>query len=267
MPGKLIQQISGFTHALIREADHKTDFIPHIKRNARIPPQLALSIYRNNTRGTRIASLEVIYPACRTILGDDTFRAIASDCVTADTAGAADLNRYGRAFDRHLDTILGDGRLPSEYAYLPDLARLEFMIHAACYADPEPEFDFKGFEQGVQQGEEIRFRINPSLGLLATAYPVDEIWRLNQPRSTGPEPGRTIPAIAGKRYLLVLRNEYRPLVTSVSRTEYRLLQAFAANRTLQDAIEHVDGDIDVALPKLIANKYITAAVIGNPGDG
>ena len=262
MPGKLTQQVTGFTLALVGDLRDESDFIPHIKQSSKISPQLALSIYRNNTRGVRIHSLEVIYPACRNILGEDTFRSLAKACVDADRHGATDLNRYGGAFSPHLAACLDEDRLPLDYAYLPDLARLEYRVHAACYADPQPEFDFESFGHAFVNDAPISFKLNPSLGLLASDYPVDDIWRLNQPHSSEPQPGHPIQSITERRYLLVVRVGYLPLVTAVNPYEYELLDTFAKGITLQDAIESIHGDIDVVLPKLIANQWITAHFIG-----
>ena len=266
MPGKLTQQVSGFTLALVGDSRNESDFIPQIRQSSRIPPQLALSIYRNNTRGARIQSLEVIYPACRNILGEDTFRSLAKACVDADKHGATDLNRYGEAFSPHLAACLDEGRLPPEYSYLPDLARLEYLVHSACYADPQPVFDFESFGQAVVNEAPIGFQLNPSLGLLASDYPVDDIWRLNQPHSADSLSGDDIQAISERRHLLVIRDGYLPLVTTVSCYEYDLLDAFENGTTLQDAIEDIHGDIDSVLPKLIANQWITAHFTGQVCD-
>jgi hypothetical protein len=245
------------THALAGQAQDERDIIPAIKKSSKISPQLALDIYSNNTRGARINALEAIYPACRNILGDDTFRSIASAYVNADAVGASDLNRYGNAFSQHMDSIVGTGRLPEEYSYLADLARLEFMVNAAYYADPEPEFDFELFEQRVLNGEQINFQLNPSLGLLASVYPIHQIWLHNRPELNTRQHSHAIRAITDTQYVLVFRDEYIPVVVSVKAHEYQLLEAFANKHSLQDAVEHIGCDIDVALPKLIANKWIT----------
>jgi len=259
----LKQHVSGFTLALVDQTQDECELISRIKKSSRISPQLALEIYRNNTRGARINALQAIYPACRNILGDDTFRAIAKAYVNADTAGEADLNRYGKAFSRHMHTLLDTGRLPEDYAYLPDLARLEFMTHAAYYADPDPKFDFDLFEQRVLNREQISFQISHSLGLLASSYPVHEIWLHNRPGFNTTQNRHQIQAISGTQYLLVYRDRYIPVVMLVSGHEYQLLEAFADNHTLQNVIEHINCDIDTMLPKLIANKWITGMTAGN----
>ena len=262
MLSTLEQHVSMLTHALAGQVQDERGIIPGIKKSSRISPKRALEIYRNNTRGARINALEVIYPACRNILGDDTFRSIASAYVNADTVGASDLNRYGRAFSQHIDLILDTGRLPDDYSYLADLARLEFMVHAAYYADPDTEFDFVLFEQRVLNEEQVCLQLSPSLGLLASAYPIHQIWQNNRPELNNRQRSHVIRAITDTQYLLVYRDEYIPVVVSVKAHEYQLLDAFANEHSLQDVVEQIDFDIDSVLPGLIANRWITGISAG-----
>ena len=156
-----------------------------------------------------------------------------------------------------MDSLLDTGRLPDEYSYLADLARLEFMVHAAYYADPEPEFDFELFEQRVLNEEQVCFQLSPSLGLLASAYPIHQIWLHNRPELNIRQQNHEIRARTDTQYLLVYRDEYIPVVVSVKAHEYQLLEAFANEHSLQDVVEQIDFDIDSVLPGLIANRWIT----------
>ena len=258
MMSQLHQHIAELTHALTDSAqngDH--EIMAKINAGSRISPRLALAIYRNNTRAARIRALQQIFPACQRILGDDAFRAIAGGYVRADNNGASDLNRYGGMFNRHLDGLVAAERLPGDYAYLADLASLEYKYHAAYYADADPDFDFDLFASRVKSGHPIRFQISASLGLLASQYPVFEVWQLNRrARSahTGVPDHADVQAIDGTQCLLVHREHYTPVVVPVSELQYRLLAAFADGRSLQAVIGEVD--VDTHLPRMIANKWI-----------
>ena len=257
----LAQHLSEFTRALTANSPGGEDeFVPRIKSSSRISPQLALEIYRNNTRGSRTKAMEMIYPACKRILGSDTFQAVASGYVIEDSIGAADLNHYGETFRQYLGALVDAGRLADDYAYLPDLASLEFKFHAAYYADPDPVFDFERFEQKVKNGEPIYLQLSASLGMLASLYPLYQIWLHNHPGlETANNKGNSehdVEAITTSQYLLIHRDEYIPAVTPASVDEYRLLEAMDSNQSLQAVLDRIDCDINVVLPKLIANKYI-----------
>jgi len=260
MSTDLAQHLAEFTLALTDNV-YFGDYEIMLRRvnSSRISPQLALEIYKNNTRGARIKSLEMIYPACKSILGHDTFQSIARKYVIEDTIGVADLNRYGETFGQHLGDLVDTGRLPDEYAYLQDLASLEFKFHAAYYADSDPVFDFELLEQKVKKGEQVYLQLSASLGMLASRYPVYEIWLHNQPglKTTNIGKGKhNVQAITDTQYLLLRREEYTPVVSPVSDREYRLLEAFDNNQSLQTVLDQIDCDIDAVLPGLIANKCI-----------
>ena len=267
MTTDLEQHHAELTVALIGNLhDGDFDITGRISDASRITPRLALDIYRNNTRGTRIRSLEIIHPACRAILGDDTFHAIAADYVAADTVGVSDLNNYGGRFSHHLGDLAEAGRLPGDYAYLQDLARLEYSYHAAYYADDDPVFDYELFERTVTNGEPVYFEISASLRRLASEYPVYDIWQLNRParaedRTAGGE--HEVKAVEGTQFLLVHRVDEMPVVLAIVESQYRLLEAFANGLSLQAVIDDVDRDVDVVLPGLIANRWI----VGTRHDG
>lgn len=260
MSTALAQQLSEFTRALTANPHDHDEFMTRLTNSSRISPQLAFDIYRNNTRGARIKALEMVYPACKSILGNDTFQPVARGYVIEDSVGVADLNHYGEAFSRYLGGLIDVGRLADEYAYLQDLARLEFKFHAACYADADPVFDFELFEHKVANGEPVYLQLSASLGMLDSRYPIYQIWLHNRPRQETTKnksrSGHDIQAITAKQYLLLHREEYIPVVSPVSELEYRLLEAFDNNQSLQAVLGQIEGDIDVVLPGLIANKYI-----------
>ncbi len=177
----LLQQYeSEFVAALVGGAtEQHREFLSTIKTTSSISPQLAVEIYRNNTRGARVAALEQIYPACASVVGSKVFRAIAREFVANDKYGSADLNTYGGTFHRHLQQLLSDQRLPQDVIYLADLVRLEYLLHQAYYADDDPSFDFDEFEQMVNDGIDIHFLTSHALGLVASRYPLHQIWMAN----------------------------------------------------------------------------------------
>ena len=261
MPSLLQQHVSEFTQALISRQQHDDEFINRISDASKISPRLAVEIYRNNTHGARVNTLELVYPACKNILGEEAFDAIAREFALVDDAGAADLNQYGEAFSIHLGGLVDAARLPADYAYLQDLASLEYLYHAAYYAAADPQFDFELFEQKVNDGEPLFLQPCASLGLLQSRHPVHEIWQLNHGDSSAePASSHAVQALQATQYLLVYRDEYRPLVVTVTETEYSLLQAFRQQRSLQWVVDHIHCDIDVLLPALIAKRWIVGVL-------
>ena len=255
----LQQHITEFDSVLTGSVlDEEEAFVKKIQHSSKIPSKLAIEIYRNNTRGARVNALKAVYPACRKILGKDVFRSIAKVFVDADVTGLQNLNNYGAAFSQFLGSLVNAGRLPGEFDYLPDLASLEFLVHAAYYANDDPVFDFRSFEDRMKNGSQLHFLLSESLALLDFQTPIHEIWLNN--RNAEVSGASSVQAIAETQYLLIHREENIPIVTKINACEYKLLDALNKNHSLQNVISSVDCDIEKTLPKLIANKWICGVI-------
>ncbi len=249
----LVQQYqSEFVCALTHHQSAHKQFIQKISKKSKISPQLALDIYRNNTRGARLKSLEIIYSVCKKILGDETFYSIAKQYAIEDTEGLSDLNHYGESFILHLKSLLEAGRLSEDYGYLADLASLEYKMHAAYYANTDPEFPFKLFEEKINNKQQVVFIISSALGLIASTYPVYEIWKSNKEQQYVEK----IKAIEGKQYLLIYRNEYKPSIIVINKNQYIVIEAIINKFSLQKIINDIDCDVNNVLPILISNKWV-----------
>lgn len=252
MLNSLRQHQSEFACALIHHQGIHKQFVRKITKTSKISPQLALDIYRNNTRGARLKSLEMIYPVCRKILGDEIFHLIGQQYVIEDAEGSSDLNHYGESFNLHLKTLLEAGRLPEDYYYLMDFVSLEYKMHAAYYANTDPVFPFKQFEQMVNNEQQVYFKVSSSLSLMTSEYPIYEIWKSNKE----PQYAEKIKPIEDMQYLLVYRNDYRSSVVVISENEYNIIKAVFNNISLQEIVSNINCDVNNIIPVLIANKWI-----------
>lgn len=253
MLSNLQQQQEEFSDAIVRHQDDHNSFTYKLKKSSKITPQLALDIYRNNSRGARIDTLALVYPVCKDILGDEVFRSIAREYVFSYQDRQPDLNYYGELLNRHFQSLLDAGRLPGEYIYLPDLAELEYKIHTAYYADNDREFNFQLFESKIKKEETFCLKTSASLGLLKSKYPIHDIWLNNKRR----QPAKKIYAIENNQYLLVFRDHYKPDIYQLSEKEYLFLDACINEVSFQELIENSNYEVDAILPKLIADKRIT----------
>lgn len=243
---------SEFAMALAQADDN--EFIKKIKKDSKITPQLALDIYRNNTRGARLNALKLIFPICKKILGDETFHSIARQYVTEDDKGISDLNAYGETFSWQLSLLLSAGRLPEDYAYLSDLAKLEYKLHAAYYASNDPLFPFQLFEQKINNEEPVYLTTSSSCALLTSEYPIYEIWLSNKNQQYEEK----INPLTELQYLLVYRSKYQPVVAVINHDQYRIMEAIVDNHSVQKIIGNTecDVDVDVILANLIMNKWV-----------
>ncbi|HLY67939.1 MAG TPA: hypothetical protein VKU60_20540, partial [Chloroflexota bacterium] len=73
--------------------------------------------------------------------------------------------------------------------YLPDVARLEWAINAALHAPAEAPISRAGFaEVAMADYSKLVFRFQPSVGFLASDWPIDRIWQANRPENETVDP-------------------------------------------------------------------------------
>jgi hypothetical protein len=140
-------------------------------------PRDNLSIYRNNSSYAQAHALEITFPVLRRRVGDDYFRQLAAKFREAFPSRSGDLHWAGSDFDVFLASHL----LGSDYAWLSDLARLEWSRHrasvAVAHASMGPEVLGR---YAPEQLEHLVFTLQPSLQLHASDFPIFSVWALNQ---------------------------------------------------------------------------------------
>lgn len=230
--------------------------------NDHIPPELALRIYGNNVSGARVKSLVAAYPACFRILGEVCFNSMAQRFIEHTPSQQPDLNRYGALFSDFLDDWTATQAQFSDYRYLGDLARLEWLCHTAHYAEDDPSFDFTALSNAGHNAQEaFSFRLGHSVGLLQSVYPVMEI------RETNLSAGDATAVQAGAlpEYLVVSRPAFQPRVERVDASIFEVLVSCRKGMTLGHIIDshrHRTAVIPEILPRLIKFGWI-ASVTAN----
>ena len=132
-----------------------------------------LSVYRATAVANAIAAVRLAFPVCAQITGDDFFDALARRFRDSSPSTEGDLNRYGAGFPAFLDGFEPIRALP----YLPDVARLEWAIHqASTAADAEPADGRLLAGLDADALARARLRFVPGFALLASDWPVADIW-------------------------------------------------------------------------------------------
>jgi Putative DNA-binding domain len=144
----------------------------------------AIGVYQNNTRLTLLGVVQTTYPVIAKVLGDEFFTALARSYVITTPSTSGNLHGYAKAFSAWLVdwlAALEDREEATELGYLPDLAKLEWLVHQAHFASDAPPFDFPGLQavDPARQGE-LRFILHPSCAVLRSEFPIAQIWRANQ---------------------------------------------------------------------------------------
>jgi Putative DNA-binding domain len=137
-----------------------------------LPVEVRLDIYRNNIFTSLIDVLLGHFPAVCRVVDARFFQYAADAFIRAHPPREAVLSTYGAEFADFLAGFPPCRDLP----YLPDLARLEWLLHRSARS--------------------------PEVGRLQSNWPVDDIWRANQPGADG---SLQVDLASGAVSLLVMR--------------------------------------------------------------
>lgn len=217
-----------------------------------------LAVYRGNVYANCGKALAGAYPIVRKILGEEFFAAMAREYVRSNASQSGDLNRYG---ERLGDFIAGFPHT-AELPYLPDVARMEWLVHRAHLAEDSPAFDPSSLASlHAERFADLRPRLSAACALLQSPWPLGRIWTIHQDDYQGTF---EIDLNAGSDRVLVHRPLWRAHVLSLAPGDFRFLSAAYRGETLGAALEAgaADAGFDpsTALAHLINAQVITSLV-------
>ena len=143
-----------------------------------LAPAARLAIYRHHVAATLSDALKGAFPVVCCLVDERFFGYAADRFIAEHPPSSPCLHEFGARFPDFLATFEPCRHL----AYLPDVARLEWAMARALQADDAAPLDPRVL--GALAPEEIAglvVRLDPSVTLLRSPWPIDRLWRANQP--------------------------------------------------------------------------------------
>lgn len=189
------------------------------------------AVYRASYLANLTEALRDIYPVVDRLVGSDFFSGTARAYIAEHPSASGDLHAYGAGFPAFLEAF----EPAREFVYLPDVARLEWFAHEAFHAaEAEPMALARLAEIPPERHGALRFRLHPTVRLLASDYPVHRIWQVNQPDFGG---NPHVDLGTGGVRLAVYREGLQIVVLPLFAGTYRLALACAAGARFATACE------------------------------
>ena len=138
--------------------------------------QKRFGVYRNNVRGALTEALAVRYPVVQRLVGEEFFRAMATEFALANLPASPVLIEYGANFADFIASFAPAASL----TYLADVARLESAYWQAYHAAddvPLAAYAFQQLEPAALAGMKLTFI--SSCQILTSAHPIVSIWLTN----------------------------------------------------------------------------------------
>jgi hypothetical protein len=198
--------------------------------NAAVPvrPAANLGIYRHNAAWQFRNALSLSFPVVCRRVGDDYFRQLAWHYRRAFPSRSGDLHWVGRHFAEFLASHLAG----SDYAWLADLARLEWSRELASVAEILPAATADSLATfAADDLENLSFALQPSLQLNESEYPVASVWLANQIENAPP-----VDQSVGKEAYMALAGNDGVKLTRLDYQRFSFLRALASGACLGEAV-------------------------------
>jgi hypothetical protein len=214
-----------------------------------------LDIYRNNVFSNYRGALEAVYPAISRLVGAEFFRHAADRYSQRFPSASGDIHHFGGKFA----ALLADMPNLADYPYLPDTARLEWLVHEVFHAADHPPFDLRRLQQiDPDEYANLKFKLNPAARLIESPYPIRHIWEVNQPDYTGEI---QVDFSQTPAQLLVIRRKFVVEIEALPAGDFALLTAFARGKDFGQALEQAlalapHWDAGAALQRHVLNQAL-----------
>ena len=130
--------------------------------------------YERSSIAARAAAVRSAFPTVGLLLGDAGFAALARGFARDTPARHWDLNAYGS----ELPGWIARRQPDADGAELADVARLDWAMHRAAFADDRPPLDRAALAAvGAARQEHLRLHAHPATALLASACPLASLWQ------------------------------------------------------------------------------------------
>lgn len=232
---------------------------PHVRAARRLPFSTQISIHRTNADNARIHALEESHPVCVKILGGRYFRQVAKAFIRAHPSRHPDLNRYGEELSAFIAELSQTRAELQDFAYLPDLAQLEYLHHRCYYRKDDVRADRARLEREGAAGRAPRVFLNHTVALMTSAFPVAEIWRAHRrdnPPTVFAQPPQPV-------RICIYREGTRPRIEEIGEHDHRILQRAARAPALDELVGELHDEdglpgnaISRAIPALVAKNWL-----------
>lgn len=139
--------------------------------------QHRLALYRGNQFTMWEKVLSDAYPVIQLLVGEEFFGGLSRAFGIAVPSSSPDLNEFGAGFA----DFLAEFPHVADYPYFPDMARLEWALHRAHYAESAPQVLASSvMELAPEFIATTRFQLHPACVMFASEYSVVPIWRAHQ---------------------------------------------------------------------------------------
>lgn len=210
---------------------YSDDVLSEIYGDGIFASEQRMEVYRMTAISLRISVLKDVFPVCEKILGEKYFSQIAKFYFKDNPSINPDLNQYGESFPEFCDRLITERNELKDFAYIGDLARLEWRIQKAYFSKDNLEFDIKCFEKKCHKDAgSIILSLQPNVFILKSAFPVLKIWNAHQDVENLDQQH----FLHDQENVCIYRDKYKVTAENIDQLTYCLLSAINEKKSLSE---------------------------------
>jgi hypothetical protein len=210
---------------------------------AGVDPQQRFNVHRNNAVVALLDALATAFPVTQALVGDTFFRAMARERIRIDPPRSPIVTAYGEGFADFIAAFAPAAGV----AYLPDMARLEYLrIQAYHAADAEPltASDYQTLLTAPERLAATRLRLHPACRWLRSDYAVRSLWEAHQHSDRLRDVALEALDPGTPETMLLTRPQWDVRIAPLPLAGIAWLQALRDGMTLSEAASAADHDHD-----------------------
>jgi len=243
-----------FATAIFNNNGEDADFTQNLV-DGELSPDRQLDIYRKNVFGCLTDALKITYPVIAKLVGAEFFEHLTDEFNRKTPSKSGNLHRFGG----ELADFIAQFPAARELVYLPDVAKLEWACHQVFFSGDHPPLQSARLALVPEdRQEQLNFHLHPATRLMASQFPIHQIWETNQEGFTG---GPAVDLDSGGVCLLVRRNGYQAVLQPLAQGEWSFLNSCQAGDDLSQATSNARKmdphfDIGVTLKQCVADSIL-----------
>jgi len=223
-----------------------------------------LARYPGNISANTARALAATYPIIRKLVGDEFFDGLARAFCRCHPSASGDLNELGECFADFLVAFPHTQSL----SYLPDVARLEWLVHTAHYAADHAPADTSRLATLMESDyPRLALKLHPAVATVTSSYPLCRIWEVHQDDYRGEI---AVDLDGGADRVIVYRPQFRVTVAALTDGEFAFLAAVQRGKLLGTALESAAAasaqfDLGASLQRWTAANIVVGLDISRNG--
>lgn len=219
---------------LERYTSPQIDAFPWIKEEPPISKSERVDIYAEAYFSRIYESMKDDFRATARVLGETSFQKLVADYLKEYPSKTSNIGEVGRSFSKFVSGYQDLFEAP----FLAPLVELEWLAIESFYANNSGHLDPSRLAALSQEDwSEVSFKLAPSLRLLKTNWPLDQMWNIRDGESE--VDSLSLEFSSESQQFILIRDGGSVSFEKITAPEYSILQRLQSKVSLVAALEEV----------------------------